>query len=484
MISYAHISRVEFQSGETLDLTEDSVVVLVGPNNAGKSQALRDIFQSISDEQASPVAIKRASVNFCQSIGDVHAWVDRNCQRKTDSLGGLEGPGGSIYFNPLKENEWPPKGKNREIGKQFVVYATCAARLQLTEAKSSIDLVDDIPKETIHHLQKNAVALDQVSKATSEAFGYRLQVEQLAGSRVYLRVGRANVALTQPRDPEELAVFRKRCPPLESQGDGIRSFVGCLASAISRDASLVLIDEPEAFLHPPQARLLGSHLVGLIPSKRQLFIATHDANLLRGIISSTDTNRPVYVVRLQRTGDITQANVIDSAALKLLSKKSLVQHSDLINGLFHDGVTICEADADCRFYSAVASRLPKETSRLDLQWTPSGGKHRVPEMLEILNRMGVPARAIVDFDFLREEALVKKVCLTVGISWVDISDQWKTISDSVAGVVPPSIQDVRNEIDEIFSRGNGKILSEESADEIREAVRFVSPWAKPTPEIT
>jgi hypothetical protein len=72
----------------------------------------------------------------------------------------------------------------------------------------------------------------------------------------------------------------------------------------------------------------------------------------------------------------------------------------------------------------------------------------------------------------------------VGISWVDISDQWKTISDSVAGVVPPSIQDVRNEIDEIFSRGNGKILSEESADEIREAVRFVSPWAKPTPEIT
>jgi hypothetical protein len=149
MISYAHISRIEFQSGETLDLTENSVVVLVGPNNAGKSQALRDIFQSISGDQASPTAIKRANVKFCQSIDDVHAWASRNCQRIADSLGGLDGPGGRIYFDPLKDNEWPPTGKYREIGKQFAVYATCAARLQLTEAKSSIDLVDDIPKETI-----------------------------------------------------------------------------------------------------------------------------------------------------------------------------------------------------------------------------------------------------------------------------------------------------------------------------------------------
>ena len=40
---------------------------------------------------------------------------------------------------------------------------------------------------------------------------------------------------------------------LQNQGDGIRSAVAILASLIVNEHSLFLIDEPETFLHPPQA---------------------------------------------------------------------------------------------------------------------------------------------------------------------------------------------------------------------------------------
>jgi predicted ATPase len=37
----------------------------------------------------------------------------------------------------------------------------------------------------------------------------------------------------------------------------MRSFVGVLLNAFISKHSVLLIDEPEAFLHPPQARLLA-----------------------------------------------------------------------------------------------------------------------------------------------------------------------------------------------------------------------------------
>ena len=39
-----YISKVQFKNGETIDLLQNDIVVFVGPNNAGKSQCLRDIY--------------------------------------------------------------------------------------------------------------------------------------------------------------------------------------------------------------------------------------------------------------------------------------------------------------------------------------------------------------------------------------------------------------------------------------------------------
>ena len=39
-----YISELEFNTGEKVQINRNDIVVFVGPNNAGKSQSLKDIY--------------------------------------------------------------------------------------------------------------------------------------------------------------------------------------------------------------------------------------------------------------------------------------------------------------------------------------------------------------------------------------------------------------------------------------------------------
>ncbi|MGZ3471666.1 MAG: AAA family ATPase [Isosphaeraceae bacterium] len=57
---------------------------------------------------------------------------------------------------------------------------------------------------------------------------------------------------------------------LDEQGDGIRSFVGIVVALLILNRGLFLIDEPEAFLHPPQAYRIGAFIAEQSSLSRQL----------------------------------------------------------------------------------------------------------------------------------------------------------------------------------------------------------------------
>lgn len=52
----AYISKIIFNTGQLLAIKPDDIVVFVGPNNAGKSQSLKDIYESAS-KRISPIVI-------------------------------------------------------------------------------------------------------------------------------------------------------------------------------------------------------------------------------------------------------------------------------------------------------------------------------------------------------------------------------------------------------------------------------------------
>jgi predicted ATPase len=105
---------------------------------------------------------------------------------------------------------------------------------------------------------------------------------------------------------------------LDEQGDGIRSFVGISLALLILKRSLFLIDEPEAFLHPPQAFRIGAFIGEQAKQSRQIIIATHSVDVLRGILSRS---QDVDIVRIDRVGNRNSGMVQnhDPLALHLLT---------------------------------------------------------------------------------------------------------------------------------------------------------------------
>lgn len=57
-----YISKVAFNNGQSIDINKNDIVIFVGPNNVGKSQALKDIYALCKNKEA-PIVVS-ALVNI------------------------------------------------------------------------------------------------------------------------------------------------------------------------------------------------------------------------------------------------------------------------------------------------------------------------------------------------------------------------------------------------------------------------------------
>lgn len=73
--------------------------------------------------------------------------------------------------------------------------------------------------------------------------------------------------------------------------------------------SLFLIDEPETFLHPPQARVLGKNIVRLSEGK-QLFISTHNIDFIRGVLEEASSR--VKIIKIDRYDNNNTFNLVNN----------------------------------------------------------------------------------------------------------------------------------------------------------------------------
>jgi hypothetical protein len=204
----------------------------------------------------------------------------------------------------------------------------------------------------------------------------------------------------------------------------------------------MLIDEPESFLHPGQARALGRWLGRMASeSNKQVILATHDRDIVVGLLDS-GRDAKVGMIRVER--DEASGRLFDLGdddVFKLWSDPVL-RYSNVLQGLFHANVVICEGDADCRFYGAVFDQLAAEQGARsiadDTLFVPSGGKERVHTLAEALTKLNVSASAIVDFDALSNKRLVKVLVESVKGKWTSsieadfrtFFDHYNTLDDS------------------------------------------------------
>ena len=54
-----YISKIHFNDGTYVDIQQNDIIIFVGPNNAGKSQSLKDIYALSS---------KKSQLQLCQIL--------------------------------------------------------------------------------------------------------------------------------------------------------------------------------------------------------------------------------------------------------------------------------------------------------------------------------------------------------------------------------------------------------------------------------
>ncbi len=351
--------------------------------------------------------------------------------------------------------------------------------MQIANPPNNIFLTKDAVSHPIHFMQKDDTIENKFSTYFQQAFNEELIVHRNAGSNVPLYIGKRPVPV-QGEDRVSIGYLHEleKLPLLHEQGDGMRSFVGVLLSAFISNHNLLLIDEPEAFLHPPQARLLGKMLAKDLPTDRQLFLATHSGDSLKGLLEADVSN--LKIVRIQRQGDINKISVLDNSDIKELWNDSLLRHSNILDGLFHSKVIICEGDSDCRFYSAVLQCLFENESNIspDYLFTHCGGKHRVASVVRALKKLNVDINAILDFDVLNDTYPLKDIFEECGGNWSLIERDWKIVKSSIDSKRPElETEDLKKELFPIFESTTERIFPQEKIKEIHSLLRKVSAWA-------
>jgi len=194
----------------------------------------------------------------------------------------------------------------------------------------------------------------------------------------------------------------QQCSKLDDQGDGIRSFVGIITALLAIKRNLFLIDEPEVFLHPPQAFRIGEFIAEQANSARQIILATHSADLLRGLLSKTTD---VTILRIDRRDETNYFHTLDPNRLQELVSDPLLSSARVLDGLFYPGVVVVEADSDARFYHTAST---KRKNNIDLHFVNADNKQTVPRISALYRDMGVRCAGIVDFDVLNNQAEFEK----------------------------------------------------------------------------
>ena len=474
------ISEIEFSDNSVIEFDKNQITVFVGPNNAGKSATLRELNLLTRSNSYKGVVVKNIRIEKEGTADELLEYLKAYsiAEDSSNPVPFYKGYKYRVYGGNL-DNYWKSDSGLSEMHSLFVNHLSTEERLTMANPPQNISLTKDAVAHPIHYMQKDDSIEFRFSSYFKHAFNQDLIVHRNAGSNVPLYVGERPI----PKNGEDRISVNylkelEKLPLLHKQGDGMRSFVGVLLSAFISNYSLLLLDEPEAFLHPPQARLLGKMLASDLPDNRQLFLATHSGDFLKGLLDADVQN--LKIARVQRENNINKISVLDNSDIKELWSDSLLRHSNILDGLFHSKVVICESDSDCRFYSAVLQSIFEDDSNIspDILFIHCGGKHRVASVVKALKKLNVDINAILDFDVLNGTYPLKDIFEECGGNWNLIESDLKIVKSSIDTKRPElETEDLKKELIPLVESTTERIFPQEKIKEINSLLRKVSAWS-------
>lgn len=299
-----------------------------------------------------------------------------------------------------------------------------ATRTNLLNPNNRGDLLET-PTNILAALFQDGESRKKLRKLTFEAFGKHFTIDALNQAQL-----RARLADRAPVDElEEQALdkrardYHKASLEITEASDGVKAFTGMVATVLGQNCKIPLIDEPEAFLHPPLAKRLGKELAEIsVQRDATAFIATHSADFLMGCVSGTPA---VNIVRLTYKGGKPTARLLSHDRLNEIIKSPIMRSTGVLSALFHEGAIVCEGDSDRALYQEINDRLSSvnKTDSSEALFINAHSKQSTAKIAGPLREMGIPAAIVVDFDVFKGNEDFKHILSDLGIPQV-LTNGW------------------------------------------------------------
>ena len=400
------INSICLKKGEPF--TPGRINVFVGANNCGKTQLLKDMLGYITGTRTPTIILNELEVPYPKTWDAIEQAYDMKIFESNQSKqlrhiaptldSDPSGPSAPDIITTL--SHWLVHDKRAfraATGAGLVTYLNTDNRLKLAMSQPvQQNLYKRGAKNVLEALYTSgSSATEIVRECIRKILGIDIFLNPFNLGTLEFKVGDDFSFVSN--NPQEAFKQLSGYPILDTQGDGLRSVLGMISAIVSTKKPVLLLDEPEAFLHPPQALQLGEIISGLVEPSQQIFIATHSADFLRGLLSST---RDAVIIHLDRVENITEANVLDSATLNQIITDPLLSSSRVLEGMFYKGVVATEADADAVFYQRLFQKIG---SADEVHFVNAHNKQTLKKIIDPYKKLGINFAMIADADVIRDK---------------------------------------------------------------------------------
>ncbi len=513
------LEKLHFSGADKPYVPKSKITVLIGPNNSGKSQALREIRTEIlghpsgysGQEDFPSVIFKGIEFNLPDNFEKFNeayelenhvvkvegGWrVREQCNQgvslepngycSVSSNQPMYGPSQDWReltersFASSDEGEAGRRGFLRFVGPLLVDYSGVEDRLLLSIGQQAHGMLDS-NYNTLSASFDYDPDCNQFCKEARELFGRDVVLDALTHKQSIV-----------PRTSDDFSAYREtnvtmerirtlvEAKPLSREGDGLRGFAALFFCLSGSDKPILLIDEPEAFLHPPHALRTGELIARMVRDSQrteQVFIATHSAMLLQGLLNGAGDD--LSIIRLKRNGGGTQFKLLENGLVKKQIDRS--DYSPLyLDGLFSSSVILVEAPRDASIYAALARVACGSFMPI---FVPTNGKHRIPELLKFYEAAGVSCAAVADFDVLNDREFFKKLLDAASVGnderqrALDIRDDLEAYHCSPAPNIDGANEkkdDPEKEFKDKYKKGMAEVLDDGLFVRVRELLELLA----------
>lgn len=268
------------------------------------------------------------------------------------------------------------------------------------------DAVDDLKAILSAEGDNRAPELNEIDTATNTALG-----ELFPGIQVRAEIPAPTIqalfkaGTIKIRDPQRGDSWHE----FDSMGHGAQrtiqmALVRCMAERGRQDddpsCRLLLIDEPELYLHPQAIEQVRSALVALTLIGYQVVFSTHSPMLIGSdsvpntlLIRKGDDGTKVLPTLSQAAKDKIANNRAQAEVLFSLSNSSQI--------LFCEKVLLVEGSTEARLVPFLYEKAFNRTLGLDkIALVPLGGSGNTKKARDILDAMGIEHQSVVDLDVI------------------------------------------------------------------------------------